>query len=590
MTDMSVEAAETLLKEGGDQATLGERRAARDWFTIGSLAVTMLVLAVFFMWPLLDILLRSLDEQGRVSYTSPGISLQNYTDLLHDTALRKVLQNTVVVSGLATVATLVLAFPTAYLMSRLKPKAAAALYLLILVPFWVSILVRLFAFTQILSRNGPVNSSLGALDLGPFELLFNTQATVIGMVNYLLPFLVLILYAGMAGVDANLTLAAKTAGASGWQAFRRIFLPLIWPSVVGGVLLVFIIGLGFFLTPAILGGTGNITVSTYIAQQVENYQWASASAVGIVLLVTTAALSLVAVRISGIGRFIGVVAGGGGKGVSRAEPLTFGPLAILLWVAAAVSILLLLIPLAIVIPTSFESNTIVAWPPKGFTFDWYAEAFSDPSWAAAAGKSLRVAGLAMVFAVVLGFASARAVLRIKSAAVRTTCAALVYAPLVVPVILLAIGTFDTQAKMGVLGTTVGLAAAHAVLALPFTFTIFLTALAGFDRRLEHAAWSLGASHVTTLRRVVIPIILPSALGACLLAFITSWDEATVAIFQTNGQDPTLPAAFFSQIRSGVQPTIAAIGTLLIGAVIAGGALYYLARWRLRSRREARLRR
>jgi putative spermidine/putrescine transport system permease protein len=309
-----------------------------------------------------------------------------------------------------------------------------------------------------------------------------------------------------------------------------------------------------------------------------------------VLLVATILLFLIAVRVSGIGRFIGVAAGGSGKGVSRAEPLRFGPLAVGLWIAAGVSILLLLIPLAVVIPTSFEEQSIVAWPPRGFTFDWYAEAWTDPKWGDAAMKSLRVGVLATLFAVALGFAAARAVLRLRSATFRTLFTALVYAPLVVPVILLAIGTYDTQGDIGLLGTTVGLAASHAVLALPFTFTIFLTALANFDRRLEQAAWSLGAKHSTTLRRIVLPIILPSALGACLLAFITSWDEATVAIFQTNGRDVTLPAAFFSEIRSGMQPTIAAIGSLLIATVMALGAVYYLVHWHLRRRRATRLRR
>jgi putative spermidine/putrescine transport system permease protein len=563
------------------------QRASRDWFTVGSLIVTMLVLAGFFLWPLLDILLRSLNARGRVSWTGRDFSLTNYAQLVNDPALRHVMSNTLVVSAIATLVTLLLAFPTAYLMSRLKRKTAAALYLLILLPFWVSILVRLFAFTQILATNGPVNQAAGQLGLGPFELLFNTPATVIGMVNYLLPYMVLILYAGMAAVDPSLTLAAKTAGASGWQAFRRVFLPLIWPSIVGGTLLVLVIGLGFFLTPAILGGTGNITVSTYIATQVGNYQWGTASAVGIVLLVASVALFLVAIRVSGVGRLIGV-ASGGGKGVGRAEPLRAGPLAVVLWMAAGVAVLLLLVPLLIVIPTSFETQTIVGWPPKGFTVDWYAQVLSDPLWASAAGKSLRVGGLAMVLSVALGFAAARAMLRMRSKSARSVFTGLIYAPLVVPVILLAIGTFDTQAEIGLLGTSFGLAAAHAVIALPFTFTIFLIALSGFDQRLEQAAWSLGAARSTTLKRIVVPIILPSALGACLLAFVTSWDEATVAIFQSTGQSVTLPAAFFSQLRSGMQPTIAAIGTLLIAVVVVGGALYFLVGRVWRARRAHRL--
>jgi putative spermidine/putrescine transport system permease protein len=553
-----------------DPPAIRRRRRERPWFTWAFLALTVVVMAVFFVWPLVDIVLRSLDENARASYGNLDPTFKHYEQLLHDRALRTVLENTLVISGLATLATLILGFPTAYLLSRLKPKVAAALYVLILVPFWVSILVRLFAWTQILAKNGPVNEAVGSVGLGPWELLYNTPATVIGMVSYLLPFLILVLYAGMAGIDPTLTVAAKSAGASGWQAFRRVFLPLVWPSVVGGTLLIFVIGLGFFLTPAVLGGTNDITVSTYIAQQVQNFQWGTASAVGVVLQVASIGVAMVALRIAGVGALMGGNAGQ--KGVGRAEPLRFGALSVVLWIFAVVSVVILLVPLLVVLPISVETNSFVSWPPRGFTTNWFNEIFTDPRWGQATSKSLRVGAMAAVLSVVMGFVTARAMLTLRSSWLRSFCMALFYAPLVVPVILLAIGTFDTQTKLGLAGTSIGLAAVHATLALPFTLTIFLTALSSFDHRLEQAAWTLGASRVTTLRRVVAPLILPSALGAALLAFVTSWDETTVALFQITSDALTLPVLFFSFIKTGVAPTLAAIGVLLIASVIVVGGL------------------
>ena len=163
--------------------------------------------------------------------------------------------------------------------------------------------------------------------------------------------------------------------------------------------------------------------------------------------------------------------------------------------------------------------------------------------------------------------------------------ALVYAPLIVPVILLAIGTYDTQGRFGMLGSAFGLAAVHAVLALPFTVTIFLAALRGFDRRLEEAAWTLGASRLRTVRRVVLPAILPSAVGALLIAWMVSWDEVVVALFQTEGAQATLPVLFYSFVKTGLQPTVNVVGTLLIAVVALATAIYW-AIGRVRRRRAA----
>lgn len=556
-------------KNGSVSAVVAVRRQ------LGLLSV-LLVLAVFFLWPLVDIALRSFNTKGLAEFGIANLTLDHYTAILTSEGLRSVLVNTVIVSGISAFIVLLLAFPAAYLMSRLSRRWSTTLYLLFFVPFFISILIRLFAFTQILSQRGPVNQALAAFGLGPYPLLFNMFSTILGMVAYLLPLAVLVMYAGMAAVDPGLISAAKVAGASGWQAFRRVYLPQVRSAVIGAVLLTFVMGLGFFLTPAVLGGAESITVSTFIATQVQNFQWGEASAVGVVLLIATILVFTVAIRMSGLTNLAGGF--GVGKGTSRPEPLRFSPLSVVLAIVTGIGLTVLIVPVLLVFPIAFQDSSLIVWPPSGFSLEWLTEVIENPIWLAAIGKSLRVGLISMVLAVAMGFAGARAMLRTADPGLRGVLTALLYSPMIVPVILLAVGSYGPQQTLGLLGTDIGLAAAQATLALPFTVTTFLAALGGLDRRIEQASWTLGASTATTNRRILAPIILPSIIGAGLLGFVNSWDEATVALFHSVGADTTLPVLIFSSVKSGAQPTIAAVGAILILAVIVAFALVAIVTW------------
>lgn len=529
------------------------------------LAITLAMLAIFFGWPLVDIVLRSISKTGMPSLDSSQFTLSNYRVVFTDAGLRKVMENTVLIAVLSALVVLVLGFPAAYLMSRVAKRTAALLYAMFFVPFFVSILIRLFALTQILSTRGPVNDLFGMIGLGPYSLLFNRLATTIGMTSYLIPYAVLVMYAGMASVDPSLTTAAKVSGASNWQAFRRVYLPQVRSSTLGAFLLTFVMGLGFFLTPAILGGVESITVSTYIATQVQNFQWGVASAIGIVLLVATVILFVVAIRVAGLTK---LVAGfGAGKGTGRQERLGLTPLSVLLWAITVLALILLIAPVLFVFPIAVQQSGFIVWPPHGFTLHWYGQALADPQWSGAIFKSLRVGLESMVIAGVLGFLAARAMLRMNTQWARSALSAIIYAPMIVPVILLAIGSYGPIQQMGLLGSDYGLAASQAMLAVPFTATAFLAALGGLDRRIEQGAWTLGASAWATNRRVLLPLILPSVIGAALLGFVNSWDEPVISLFQSSGSNVTLPVLIFSFVNNGPPPTIAAVGSVFILVVI-----------------------
>jgi putative spermidine/putrescine transport system permease protein len=530
------------------------------------LAPVIGLLVVSFVWPLVTILMRSLNEKGAARLDA-GLYFGNYASILSDSLLRQVAEQTAFLAAVAMAFTALLAFPTAYLMSRLSRRTAVVLLVLILIPFWVSILIRLFAFTAILGREGIVNSVAGVFGLGPYSLLFNTTATVIGMVAYLLPYMILILYAAMVGVDPSLMTAARTMGATGRQAFRQIYFPQIRPALVSGCMLVFVLALGFFLTPAILGGPQDLTIPVYIQQQITIFRWGRASAAGVALLIVSVVGYLLALRIGGAS--ILVPAGRPvGRGVVARERLAWSPGTVLSWMATAVVLVLLLLPLLVVIPAAFGETTQIQFPPRGFTTAWFTSVLEDPMWTSALWKSVRVGVGTAVASTAIGLILARLGPRVKSSWARMAIQTIAFAPLIIPVILLAIGVYDVQVRLGLVGTDLGLVLAHCVICFPLAFLILSNALSNVDGSLEEAAWSMGVSRTKAFWTVVIPNILPALLGAALISFMTSWDEAVLALFQTS-LDKTLPVTIYSFLKSGVTPAVAAVAVMLIAPVVLG---------------------
>ena len=519
-----------------------------------------------FVWPVLTIAFRSLNEDGRATLAD-GLYLGHYRDLFASDLLRRVAIHTAKIAAISTVVTLALAFPTAYLVSRLPRRTSTILMILLLMPFWISVLVRLFAFTAILGRQGVVNDVLGAVGLGPYSLLFNTRATVIGMVAFLVPYMILMLSAAMAGIDRTLMTAAHTMGATGRQAFLQIYLPQIRPALVSGSMVVFVVSLGFFLTPAILGGPRDMTIPIYIQQQIDLFVWGRASAAGMLLLIISIIGYAVAIRVGGAS-VLGLGRRSGSRGTSAPMPVRPSIGVALNWLVMGVVLVLLLLPLAIVIPAAFGETSQLRFPPKGFTFTWFEYVIESGTWRSALYKSLRVGVGTALVATALGLALARFGTGLRSQTRRAALQVLVLSPLIVPVILLAIGIFDVQVKLGLIESDIGLMVAHAVVCLPLTFLILANALSGLDPSLEEAAWSMGVRPARAFWTITMPAITPAVASSLLVSFLASWDEAVIALFQT-GLDKTMPVTFYSLLRSGVTPAVAAMAVLLMAPVLVG---------------------
>lgn len=233
-----------------------------------------------------------------------------------------------------------------------------------------------------------------------------------------------------------------------------------------------------------------------------------------------------------------------------------------LYVTGGLVLLFLVLPILIVIPMSFSDSQFLSFPPKGLSLRWYGAYFSSAEWIGATRVSLAAATLTMVLATLLGVSAAYGLHVAKARALKALQVILLL-PLMVPVIIIAIGVFFVYARIGLIGTLSGLVIAHTLMATPFVVVTTLAGLRGFDMSQELAARSLGANRFSAFTKVTLPQIRPSVISGALFAFVTSLDEVVIALFITGGEHSTLTKRMFNSLRDQIDPTLAAISTLLI---------------------------
>ena len=260
----------------------------------GMLVLPLVIfLALFYAYPVLDMLARSVHPQGW--------SLAPYRSLFDGDVFWRVMSITLTISAIVTGTCLLLAFPVAYWLAQKPAAQANLLLLLVLVPFWTSILVRSYAWMALLERHGIINSVLlwiGVADR-PVRLLNTRFAVCLAMVHVLLPFMVLPLYATLRGLDWRLVRAAQSLGATPWGTMRQVVLPLARPGLAAGVTLVFTLSIGFYITPVLVGGPSDVMAAVLISDQVSNLAWPEASAMAAVLLALVLAVT------AGLSRLLG---------------------------------------------------------------------------------------------------------------------------------------------------------------------------------------------------------------------------------------------------------------------------------------------
>lgn len=254
----------------------------------------VLFMVLFYAIPVLAMLARSVTE--------PSLSLGNFARLAQDGVFLRVFSNTMQTALIVTAATLLLGYPLALAISRMRPAAGRLALVIVLLPFWTSILVRSYAWMVLLGRHGLVNEALlaaGVID-APLRLLNTAIAVDLAMIHILLPYMVLPVASVLRQLDPALPRAAAGLGATPWATFRQVILPLSMPGVVAGTLLVFVLSLGFYITPALVGGARDTMLSQLIAQQVDLLNWSYAACLSATLLAVTLGLLAICQALPGV--------------------------------------------------------------------------------------------------------------------------------------------------------------------------------------------------------------------------------------------------------------------------------------------------
>ncbi|PRZ52198.1 ABC-type spermidine/putrescine transport system permease subunit I [Paraburkholderia fungorum] len=566
------------------------RRAAwRAWLKPGAKGAPLVVLLlVMLVYPVGQLLLLSIHNDA-------GFTLIEYKRLFASSVYVDVLLITLKVSLWTTFFSVLTGYPIAYLISSASRARKNRLLFWVLLSFWTSFLVRTFAWVVLLGRNGVINQlllKLGIID-APLSLLYHFSSVIVGMVHALMPLAVLTMLSVMENIDRRLPSAAATLGARPGTVFWKVYFPLSLPGVAAGALMVFVTAIGFFITPTLLGGRHQTMITQLIIDQVmQALNWGFAGAISVLLLAVVLVVFLVYDRMVGLSTMAGESAGAKGSRaggwsrklgeliLSALGNATDALLAILprsragrkrnapgsgesLTLRVIVFLLLVFLsaPAFLMIPLSFDSASGLAWPPHGFSLQWYRQIVDSPLWMQAITRSMLVGLgtglLSMLIGTPAAFLLVRGGMRGKAAML-----AFVLSPIVVPRMIIAVGIFYFFAKIGLVGSSLGLVLAHTTVAVPYVVITMMAVLRNYDTRLDLAAQSMGARPWATLRRVTFPILGAGLMSSFLFAFATSFDELTIALFTSGGLSTTLPKQFWDEITMQISPVIAAVSTCL----------------------------
>lgn len=576
------------------------------WMRAAMGAPLVVLLLLFLVYPVGQLLLLSV-------YNDSGFTLAPYRQLFASSVYIDVLLITLKISLVTTLVCVVTGYPIAYLISVVDKERKARLLFWVLLSFWTSFLVRAFAWIVLLGRNGVINKLLISLGIisSPASLLYNFGSVLVGMVNALLPLAVLTMLSVMENIDRTLPRAAATLGARPGTAFWKIYFPLSLPGVAAAGIMVFVTAIGFFIVPALLGGRRETMITQLIIDQVQQtMNWGFAGAISVLLLF------VVLIVFAAYDRLLGLSSMTGASAPRKAAPSRLsGPIRkagdALLTVLGAISdriilllpsrrrgrnpdqaglglqafvwtmLLIISAPTLLMIPLSFGSGGL-NWPPQGFTLHWYETVLNSPVWTQALLRSLMVGVGTGLLAMLIGTPAAFLLVR-SDISGKAAWLAFILSPIVVPRMIIAVGLFYVFARMGLVGSAAGLILGHTVVAVPYVVLTMMAVLRNYDTRLDHAAQSLGARPIATLRYVTFPILAAGMMSSFLFAFATSFDELTIALFATGGLNATLPKQFWDEVTLQVSPAIAAVSTCLF---VFMGLLIFVAE-RLRRRAAAR---
>ena len=555
------------------------------------LVPAVLFLAAIYVMPLIDLARVSVAADPWWSHIARVFSVPLYWE-----SLLRTMKIALTVACLCAL----FGYPTALLIQRSRGSVQAMIATAVILPYFIAILIRTYAWMVLLGRNGPINKTaiwLGIYD-EPLALLFNRGSVLMGMTAVLMPLMVLSIYSSLSRLDQNLIRAALASGAGPLAVFWRVLLPLTLPGIGAGFLLVFVSALGFFITPTLLGGPGDQMFAMHITQQADSITGEGfLQALAVVLLVITLVVVGVAGRLMGfefiwgggklspaadapakagraatrparrsVGMVVADVAGWPVLRLLGRMPASSGTWAVR--ILGGFVLCTLIVPILVVIVISFSKASYLTFPPPGWSLQWYQKFFSDSNWMAAFWNSLGIAALSSAIAVALGATAAvgivRSEIRYKSALML-----LLVSPMIVPPVVLGLSLYSLFLHLNLVGTYFGLAAAHAIGGIPIVIVIVAASLQAVDRRLEQSAAVHGASVLTVFRTVTLPAIAPGLAAAVFFAFLHSFDELVLSLFLSSPRMKTLPLMLWADINYQLNPVLAVVSTLEVVLVVGG---------------------
>ncbi|WP_245964183.1 ABC transporter permease subunit [Roseovarius spongiae] len=554
----------------------GRLKLGPIWLAAPALAF----IAVFLVLPMLRLIGLSMQDADTAAFT-----LSHYQKLADTPVYMRILGITFRISALTALFSVLLGYPLASWLAAMPDDKRNKWLFLVLLPFWTSYLVKTFAWMIMLGDKGLINSILTGTGMAEdsVSLMYNELGVIIGMVHAMMPLAILTMVPVMANVDKRLSLAAGSMGARRSQRFWLIEFPLTMPGVAAGGLLTFITSLGFFIVPAYLGGRGETMLAQIIIVQVQQLvNWAFAAVLSVMLVVAALLSIWLYDRFFGLSTLTSASSAGGKTHGQWLRALGQKTLAGLAWLTSPfdrlggredgrqpikfayvlVIFFFLLAPAMIVVPLAFTSDRALTFPPPGFSMRWFQTYFDSAIWISATIRSFGVAFATAFAATVLGGFAALALARSDSRYSRVIFG-LMLAPMIVPRIVIAVGLFYLMAQIGLVASNIGLIIGHTLLAIPFTFIAIGAVLKGYDWQLDDAASTLGAGRITVLRLITLPLLRGGIIAAALFAFVTSFDELTIALFISGGLKSTLPKQMWDDMYLQLNPTLAAVSVVIL---------------------------
>ncbi len=486
-----------------------------------------------------------------------------------------------------TIVCLLLAYPVSYYLARTDWRYRNVVIIAILAPLWVNIVIKAYAWQLILGETGLINyvlvDTVGIWNT-PRNYMFSHTATIIGLVHILFPFAVLPLYTAMRRLDDSQIEAVKNLGGNRVVAFFAVVLPQTLSALAASAVFVFILAFGALPTPEILGGRQNAMVGNIMTSMFQEFDdWGLGAAMAVLFTIIVIAIVALVSRYFALGSaFYGSDNGEESSSNKNNIPLPRRLIAVfnfvrisdrIAWFSlkgfTALTLVFIYLPIFVVILLSFSPDTFPQFPIDGISLQWYQELIPpdhNENLIGAFITSLELGVMAAVGAAVLGtlavLGMARSTFtnRFFQQDVLTITFLL---PMIVPWIVLGIAMLTLFSLFGIQGTFISLLIGHIFLTLPFVFTVVAAQYETVDTELEEAAKDLGANRLQTLRYVTLPLLTPGIIAGALFAFSVSFDNFTQSFFWSGPDTTTLPIVIFTQIRFGVEPSINAIGTVII---------------------------